>query len=183
MPYYENADCLVKLRQDKLLDIIQVVAVGELADDKLLEEALSKGAQAAIRRPLNPTELYRTVHNLIEPNPRQSLRIRVIFKTDVIYDGGLRSYFATALSDQGLFLRTTEPLPVGTLVRLRLELPAQKPLELAGEVIYQAKHSRDEFKEPGMGVKFSDIDKDLQRNLRKFVENCLTGESEEDMLI
>lgn len=181
MPFYENADCLLKIRQDKLLDIIKVVTVGELTDDKMLLETLGKGAQGAIRRPMNPTELYTTIHNLIEPNPRQSLRLRVIFKVDVMHNNALKPYFATVLSDQGMFIRTTTPLPVGDAVKVRIELPSIGSVELSGAVIYQAKHSHNDFQESGMGIRFLNIDKDVQRNIRKFVENCLTGEFEENV--
>jgi len=177
MPFYENSDCLALIRQDRLLDIVKVVVTGELTDTAILTDCLSKGAQAVIRRPINPTELYIIIHDLIEPNPRRSLRLRVIFKVRLIHKAMVRACFATVISDQGIFIRTTEPLDTNETVKVVLELPSTKPIEFSGLVIYQTRFNKETFQEPGMGIKFLDIDKDLQRNLRRFIESCLTNEN------
>lgn len=178
MPHYEGGECLAKFRQDKLLDMIKIVVMGERGEEPMLQEAVNKGAQGIIHRPINPTELYTTIHNLIEPNPRQSLRLRLIFKTDIASRSGVTSYFATTLSDRGLFIRTNEPLPVGDDVKVRLELPNVKPFDYPGEVVYHTKADRNEFREPGMCILFQDISDEQSRELRKFIEDCLTGEME-----
>ncbi|MBI5886867.1 MAG: response regulator [Deltaproteobacteria bacterium] len=176
MPFHEGSDCLAMLRRDRPLDIVKVIVAGELSDEALLTDCLSKGAQAVIRRPINPTELYIIIHKLIEPNPRRSIRLRVIFKVKVIHGSSVKAYFATVISDQGLFIRTTEPLDTNETVKVVLDLPSTRPIEFSGMVIYRTRFDKETFQEPGMGIKFLDIDKDLQRNLRRFIESCLTGE-------
>lgn len=177
MPHYEGGECLVKFRQDKLLDMIKVVVIGERDEEPMLQEAVKKGAQGIIHRPVNPTELYTTIHNLIEPNPRQSLRLRLIFKVNVATASGVTSYFATTLSDNGLFIRTNEPLAIGTGVKVRFDLPNVKPFDYPGTVTYHTKADRNEFREPGMFILFQDISDEHNSELRKFIEDCLTGET------
>jgi len=177
MPHYEGAECIVRFREDKLLDIIKIVVMGERDEEPILQEAIRKGAQGIVHRPINPTELYTTIHNLIEPNPRQSLRLRLIFKANVATKSGATSYFATTLSDKGLFIRTNEPLPVGENVKIRLELPNVSPFDYPGEVAYHTKADRNEFRESGMCILFQDIPVEQSNELRKFIENCLTGET------
>ncbi|MBI5886868.1 MAG: PilZ domain-containing protein [Deltaproteobacteria bacterium] len=176
MPHYEGGECLVKFRQDKLLDIIKVVMIGDPEEAQILQDALKKGAQGIVHRPVNPTELYTTIHNLIEPNPRQSLRLRLIFKVGISSNSASNEYFATTLSDRGLFIRTNDPLPVGKDVKVHMDLPAARPFNLAGKVVYHTKANRDELQEPGMCILFEDADDKQAKELRRFIENCLTGE-------
>lgn len=183
MPLFEESDCLTKLRQDKPLNIIKIVMVGEITDEAVLTHCLTNGAQAKLCRPVNPTELYITIHNLIEPNPRKALRLRVVFKVDIIYKSVKKSYYATVISDQGVFIRTTEPFQLGEVVKLYLEIPSTKPVELAGKIIYQTKGNRAELQNPGIGIVFLDINANFQRNLRGFIENCLTGETTRELAI
>jgi len=178
MPHYEGGECLVKFRQDKLLDIIKVVMMGDPEEEPILQEAIKKGAQGMVHRPINPTELYTTIHNLIEPNPRQSLRLRLIFKVSVASMAASTDYFATTLSDQALFIRTNDPLPVGGTVKVHMDLPAARPFNFSGKVIYHTKASRDELQEPGMCILFQDATGGQTKELRRFIENCLTGEVE-----
>lgn len=183
MPLFEGADCLAKLRQDRQLGIIKIVVVGEITDEAALTSCLSSGAQAYMCRPINPTALYITIHNLIEPNPRRSLRLRVIFKVDVTHKFIKKTCFATVISDQGVFIRTTEPFEAGEIIKLSLELPSTTPIELSGKIIYRTKSNRAELLEPGIGVIFLDISANLQRNLRRFIETCLTGETDRELAI
>ena len=183
MPLFERVDCLTKLRQDRHLDIIKVIVVGEITDEAALANCLSKGAQAALRRPINPTELYVTIHSLIEPNPRKSLRLRIIFKVNIVYKNVRKTCFATVISDQGIFIRTTEQFETGEVINLNLELPSTAPIDLFGKIIYQTKSNLAACQEPGIGIIFLDINADLQRSLRRFIEGFLTGETDQELAI
>jgi len=55
-----------------------------------------------------------------------------------------------------------------------MDLPSEKPVELEGTVIYVVEFNRDQFIEPGICIQFSNVDKELQLGLRKFVEEQLT---------
>jgi type IV pilus assembly protein PilZ len=64
------------------------------------------------------------------------------------------------ISRGGTFIRTTRPLPVGTLFLFRLVVPTlEEPLALLGMVRWirrsgQAAHGKRQELEPGMGIRF-----------------------------
>lgn len=62
------------------------------------------------------------------------------------------------ISEMGIFIRTNEPLSVGTELRLRFHVDEGDPLVLDGEVtwINPYKHTGENLN-PGMGVRFKDL--------------------------
>ncbi|MBI1912969.1 MAG: response regulator [Deltaproteobacteria bacterium] len=183
MPPIEGQNCLEKLRSTKMYSIIKIVMVGDRSEKANLEKSVKKGAEGYITRPISATELYRTVHNLVELHPRQIPRLRVIFKTTIFVGNTGRSSFATRISEQGAFIHSLNPLPVNTKIKLALDLPSEKPLTLDGEVIYVVKPGQEKYIEPGMGIRFLNLDREIQLGLRKFIEDQLTGEFDSEMLI
>jgi uncharacterized protein (TIGR02266 family) len=80
---------------------------------------------------------------------------------------GEATYFQRAgnLSAGGAFFTQTMPHPVGTRVRLRFSLPdAPGEIACAGEIV-----SAVSAAEPGMGVKFLDLDPKVQARIRALV--------------
>ena len=174
MPDMDSAVCLGYIQKDAKLKTIPVVIMGEKSDAKVLEECLKKGATAYIFKPISPTSLYCLIQKITEKKPRENVRARIIFKTTVLYQNIRRVSFASMLSEKGIFIRTVKPISVGTKVSLSMDLPSEKPIELEGIVIYIVEFNRDRFIEPGMGIRFTNIDKNIQLGLRKFVQEQLT---------
>ncbi|MBI5969882.1 MAG: response regulator [Deltaproteobacteria bacterium] len=183
MPLVAGMTCLEKLRSNKGLNAIKVVMVSTAADLPSLKETLKKGAQAYIINPIKPTELYTTIHGLIEPHPRKCLRLRVIFKAAVTSGNMMWRLYATVISENGVFIRTVNPLPEGTSVHLSLELPSPKPIELDGTVVYAVKLDKNSLMEPGMGIKFVNAPEKITHGIRKFIENDLMCEFDREAFI
>lgn len=182
MPPMAGHTCLEALRANRSLAIMKVVMVGEGSQVKELEALTSKGANAYLARPIGPTELYQSIHAQIEPHPRKVPRIKVIFKATVVAGSSGRSTYATAISEQGVFIRTLKPMQAGTIVRVTLDLPTPKPLVFEGEVIYSVAQDIEKMAEPGMGIRFINIDSELKMGLRRFVEEQLMGEASDIVL-
>lgn len=166
-----------ELRGQRGLSMTKIITVAEKDGLKELEGSLKKGANGYLVRPISATGLYRTIHAQIEPHPRFSPRLKVIFKVSVTSGHSARSTYATAISEQGVFIRTLKPLPVGTVLKLGLDLPSARPITVDGEVIYSIPEDTEKLAEPGMGVRFLDLAKDLQESLRRFIDEQITGES------
>lgn len=181
MPYIEGQTCIEKIRSDRRLSNIKVIVALERADEKYVD-TLGKDADAYIFRPVSPTELYRDIHKLIEPHPREIPRLRVLFRTVITAGGTTKAYFATAISEKGIFIRTLKALPAGTRVRMTLDLPSPKPVVFDGEVLYELKRGKDDLNEPGMGIKFLDLSDETRSGLRKFIEDQLAGEHAPDVI-
>ncbi|HBG46986.1 MAG TPA: hypothetical protein DDW94_08355 [Deltaproteobacteria bacterium] len=182
MPPIAGQPCLEALRANRSLGIMKIITVAEKERAAELEASLKKGACAFATRPVSPTELYRTIQKEIEPRPRQFLRIKVLFKATVITGTTGRVSFATALSEQGAFIRTMKPLPVGSRLKVSLELPTPKPLVLDAEVLYTLAQGPEKLVDPGMGLRFVDMSAEIQAGLRRFVEEQILGEGWEGLL-
>lgn len=183
MPFAGWESCLEMLRSDTLLKMIKVISVGDEKDRRPLEDSLKKGANAYLARPLRACSLYGTIQKLTETHPRVVPRLRVIFKVTLHAGETVRACYATMLSEQGLFIRSVNPLPDGTMLRLSMELPASTPLELEGEVLFTRPLVKDGWIEPGMGVKFIDMNDGVKDGLKRFIEDQLSVDMERDSLI
>ena len=174
MSEVDSTACMEHIKRDANLKAIPFVIMGEKSDAKALEENLKKGATAYIFKPINPTLLYRVIQKITEKKPRQNLRARIIFKVTVLCQNQKRVSFASNLSEAGVFIRSIKPIPVGTKVSISMDLPSTKPIEIEGVIIAIVEFNRDSFIEPGMCIRFTNIDNNIQLGLRKFIEEQLT---------
>lgn len=174
MSEMDSTACMEHIKRDANLKAIPFVTMGEKSDAKALEESLKKGATAHIFKPISPTPLYCVIQKLTEIKPRKNLRARIIFKTTILYQNIRRVSFASNLSEAGVFIRSIKPIPIGTKVSISMDLPSAKPIDLEGVIVNVVEFNRDRFIEPGMGIRFTNIDKNIQLGLRKFIEEQLT---------
>src|SRR4051812_46741477 len=99
--------------------------------------------------------------------PRVEHELLVAYKTV----GGFASEWAVNLSRGGLFVNTRNPLSMGTMVRLMVNLPGiQFPFELAGRVVRVEPVDNGSNVAPGMGIEFLDVDAKTREELAEFVE-------------
>ncbi len=74
------------------------------------------------------------------------------------------------LSETGTFIQSSNPRPVGTYLCLLLDLPEAPGREIAcsGEIIWTRGYSGKHGLCQGMGVRFIEIEEEVQRFLRHF---------------
>jgi len=100
-------------------------------------------------------------------------RIPISVKVDYEYEGNFLFENATNISEQGIFIETTEPKEPGTEIRLQFQLPeSSKKIEVLGEVIWVNPYRAGSAKDinPGMGIRFKnlkELDKDKILSLVK----------------
>lgn len=89
---------------------------------------------------------------------RSADRIDVMWSVDCETDETFLYAAITNISAMGIFVRTTEPLPIGTLVTLRFappSIPAREPFALSGVVQWvNALRPWEDNPNPGMGIRF-----------------------------
>lgn len=74
------------------------------------------------------------------------------------------------LSELGIFVRTTEPLPVGTQLTLCFEPPGEAGFTLRGVVQWtNPVRPFSDNRNPGMGIRFVGLDADSRRRLSELV--------------
>ena len=85
--------------------------------------------------------------------------------------GSFLSDWATNISQGGLFINTRNPLPVGTAVKILIQLPgASFPYQLSGRVTRVTEFDNRANLVPGMGIEFTDIDDAKRRDIEAFVD-------------
>jgi type IV pilus assembly protein PilZ len=85
--------------------------------------------------------------------------------------GSFLTDWATNISQGGLFINTRKPLPVGTSVKILVQLPgASFPFQLEGRVTRVTEFDNHANMVPGMGVEFTDVDEAKRREIEKFVD-------------
>jgi uncharacterized protein (TIGR02266 family) len=84
--------------------------------------------------------------------------------------GSFLSDWATNISRGGLFINTRKPLPVGTEVKILVQLPgAAFPYELHGRVSRVTEYDNAANMVPGMGIEFTSIDEAKKHEIDAFV--------------
>jgi len=101
---------------------------------------------------------------------RRGARMPVELWVQDVTDGGVVYRRAGNLSRGGLYLDQTIPLPVGSRIKLRFNLPDDP---VTGIVIGQIVSINSSAK-LGMGVKFLTIDQDFQIRIEAFIERATT---------
>jgi type IV pilus assembly protein PilZ len=74
--------------------------------------------------------------------------------------------YLTNISEMGIFIRTNDPLSVGTRLRLRFHVDDSDPLVLDGEVTWiNPYRPKGENINPGMGVRFIGLSADRREQV------------------
>ena len=89
--------------------------------------------------------------------------------------GSFLTDWATNISRGGLFINTRKPLPVGTSVKILVQLPgASFPFQLGGRVTRVTEYDNRANMVPGMGVEFTEVNDDQRREIEAFVDRLKT---------
>jgi type IV pilus assembly protein PilZ len=83
--------------------------------------------------------------------------------------GSFLTDWATNISEGGLFINTRAPLPVGTAVKLLVQLPGASSFQLEGRVTRVTEFDNHANMVPGMGVEFTDVDDARRREIEEIV--------------
>ncbi|HEY1586593.1 MAG TPA: TIGR02266 family protein [Polyangia bacterium] len=85
--------------------------------------------------------------------PRLPISLEVAYRTA----GAFLVSYSINLSKGGIFLETSQPLPIGEHVSLRFDVPGVGPLEVNGAVAWVRNGSMDGLPD-GMGIQFDQLD-------------------------
>jgi len=116
---------------------------------------------------------------------RQSPRILVDLEVDYRCEDTFLFAYITDMSALGIFIRTNAPEPEGTRLHLRFTPPGEhSPLAVEGRVVWVNRFRPGDITNlnPGMGIKFVDIDQPLRKRVVELVRKIayLDGEESPD---
>ncbi len=93
-------------------------------------------------------------------------RVPVAWDVDCVAEDTFLYASITNISAMGIFVRTVEPLEVGTLVDLSFRPPGHEPFRMRGQVAWVNRLRPDgDNPNPGMGVRFIDLTPEARERL------------------
>ena len=104
-------------------------------------------------------------------NKRRAARLQHEIPVAYKSVGSFLSDWATNISHGGLFINTRTPLPVGTAVRILIQLPGSSfPHDLQGRVTRVSTFGNLANQVPGMAIEFIDVDESKRAMIERFVD-------------
>jgi Tfp pilus assembly protein PilZ len=117
--------------------------------------------------------LYDTLEDVFSPREikRKYLRVSVNKKVHVVHRGKEYTLYTANLSEGGIYIRKTNPFPIGSAVEITMPLENEGSITLKGVVV----HVKGPFSDllnstPGMGVQFKEITDNQMMTLKCYKE-------------
>ncbi len=176
LPKMSGMDLLSRIKQDRHAKDIPVIILTRLEDPKIEELCKVAGCASYLVKPVDPNTLYRSIQHAIEATPRHYIRLKTCLKVligDEARDNAARSDYVTALSENGIYVRTDQPRTVNSKLPLTMFIAGRKVVVRA-VVLYRVTGASGPLKEPGMGLKFVDIGHEDRDFIRTFIREQIT---------
>ncbi len=101
---------------------------------------------------------------------RKYHRVEYVFKVDYRTPEALFNEFAENISEGGLFIKTSNPLSVGTEITIEFLLPLlNEPIRVKGRVEWHTEMPGVRKSTPGMGVSFQGLTPEDKEKINRIV--------------
>jgi len=166
-------ELLIYLKHSSSTKNIPVIIHTAVGDQKSQEHCRAFGCASYLRKPAEPDALYKSIQHATEKTPRQFMRLRTLLPVRVgghaSNDAANSLEFVSELSENGIFVSSLNPRPVDTVVPVNLIIHSI-PVKLKAVVMRSVTLAKGLPKEPGMGLKFSEITQTDRELLRNFIK-------------
>ncbi|MEW6108083.1 MAG: response regulator [Nitrospirota bacterium] len=181
MPKIDGSSCLSIIRSDPELRNTPVLILTSSGGESTRDEFERLGCCGFLNKPINISEFYRVINECLKHdnkgmNKRKNIRAPLSLRVFIEYRNETRELTASAMSVEGMYLRTVAPFEVGTELNVVFNIDYEDPVELRSKVIYNNRLSTEIEPEPGMGIKFLDIPEDVRYRLSYFIVNHITSD-------
>lgn len=179
---HELRPAITLLRSEPLLGDLPLVVFTTGGNKTTNESLLAQGCSAVLTKPLDLAIVYGVLARLSgqpRTTPRIPVKLRVEIRVDI--QEGTPEKFLTCIniSEGGIYLRTLEPLPEGSILHVKFTLPHDtETIELTAKVVRTFPLGIQLDVEPGMGLQFVDIPEETQLRIRNFVQWEMMGDLE-----
>ena len=136
-----------------------VIMVGH--SEANIEKCFAAGCSDYLTKPFGLTFLNLSVQKCFPNREGMRKHLRTPYNKNVVleHNGLERNCFGITLSEGGMYLRANKPLPIGSKVKVKLQLMTSGEIILKGTVIYIMGLTRGSFLiPPGMAIQFDDCD-------------------------
>jgi uncharacterized protein (TIGR02266 family) len=157
-----------------------IITTNSILDPRLNSAQRELGIYAFFNKARSLEELFYIVADIVPPGGqdlRKSRRVPVRFLVNYLVNEKAQFYYASNLSQGGIFVRKSQADPVGTSVQLSFNLPGNSAtLEAKAKVVRVLQYPvnvsslRYETFPPGNGLVFTEMSEDHWSLLKKFVD-------------
>ncbi len=178
LPGMSGTELLMRVKNSPRMKSVPVVILSSRSDAELKDECERLGSSGFLCKPVEPDVLYRRLQAVTESIPRANIRVAASLKVVVGAADMMdieRAESTTEISEGGLFVRTLNPRPKDTKLRVRISLP-HREISAKAVVLYSFAPAAGSHKEPGMGMKFIEISDADRREIGSFIKNRLVGD-------
>jgi len=173
----DGVTLLKEIKGDPRFKDIPVVMLTSVTDPAAKDACERLGCAAWFGKDVEPDTLYQKLQALVESTPRQHIRlntsVKVIVGDSTTVGGALRTEYASAISEGGLYVRTQYPQPQNALTPVRVLLDTGE-VRAKAVVLYSCAKNEGPYQEPGLGLKFVEISDKDRRLIRQFITEQLT---------
>lgn len=177
LPKMNGIDLLSRIKSEPRTRSIPVICLAAMIDPKSEELCLAYGCASYLQKPIEPNDLFRAIQHATEVTPRNYIRLRTFLRADV---GGLPEQggagepeVVTALSENGIYVRTLTPRPVKSVQSVEFML-GRSLIRVRAMVLYSFSVNKGPFREPGMGMGFIDVSTGDRALISGFIREQLT---------
>lgn len=191
MPVMDGRTALRHIRQDPRLASVPVVVVTVESGAQARYDCLRLGCTEFISKPVRLSDLHYALQACFKDRSKVRKHLRAPFNRPVRawIDGTAMDFFAVNLSERGIFLRCSEPLPEGTEVVVSLVDAEGGEHACTGAVVrHQPGWSPNgTSNEVGMAVEFTRMDSRaavaLKHLVHRLLVSDLSGEGSTEFLL
>lgn len=175
---HELETAVALLRTDPAVRNIPLVVFMTNDNPEKSRSLLSRGCTAILTKPLDLAIVYGVLGRL-SGQPRSTFRVPVKIRAEIEEGTPEKTLTCINISEGGLYLRTVDPQPEGTILHVKFALPHDsEAIKLAAEVVRTLPLGTQLEAEPGMGLRFLDISDDTLSRIRNFVQWEMMGDLE-----
>jgi len=172
MPRMNGIECCRILKANPDFKKIPVVIVSSF---ERRTECFKAGANDYVRKPINEEAFLKEIKKFIDIKERKDERAEVSIKADYTFKKKLYSAYSRDLSLSGIFLITSDILPLGSELPLTLDLPdgrKSKKIKVMGKVMRIVEESTGEHAYTGMGLEFVNLKPTGEKAISNFIKRA-----------
>jgi len=176
LPQMSGLDLLKEVKRDRRTRDVPVLIYTSNKAPDIKPTCEQAGCAGFLRHPASLDQLYAAVQ-MATNKPRRFVRLTTaldVIVGDGDQDGRENKDCIVMISELGVFVSTSDPLPYGSVLQLAFHLPNAPGwvIRVEGQVVYR-NLSKELRKQPGMGVKFLKIGTEEREFIKDFIKGKL----------
>ena len=177
LPAMNGLGLLQYLKEEERTRNVPVILFTSNKEPAVERACREAGCAAFLRNPCSLDELYAVVQSATGGRPRKYVRLTTRLEVAIEDIEDERMDFISDLSEDGMFVSTTAPLPYGSVHTFAFYLPNAPGwiVRVRGQVLH-AHLGSGTGKRRGMGVQFQQIGDSEREFVKEFIKKEMMGE-------